>query len=138
MNILDNILHDSCNYEPPIDIKSIVKQFWIKIINFDLWKVDWILFWNYIWINGKLSEPKQRFVIAHEFCHFLLSEKWYSRGIFHSKEQKEKRADKFAMKLLLPEKTLLEAWEEYWNIPTLVNMFWVPAEVIKKRLNILF
>jgi hypothetical protein len=38
----------------------------------------------------------------------------------------------------LPEEKLKELYLEYENIPTLVSCFWVPEEVIMKRLNNIF
>lgn len=118
-----------------IDIENIIEKEWIKIHKYDLWKIDWLLYRNIIWVNSKLSPVKQRFVMAHELCHFLLWEKWFSRWIFHSKDPKEKIADEFAMNLLLPNNALLKAYKEFQNIPCLVNIFWVPSEVIEKKLR---
>jgi len=136
MEILNNFLYKYKNSDF-VDIEEIVKNEWVKIHTMDLWKIDWVLYENNIWVNSKLDLFKQRFVIAHEFCHFLLWEKWFSRWIFHSKDPKEKRADEFAMNLLLPKRALLKAYEEYQNIPCLVNIFWVPSEVIEKKLNLI-
>lgn len=137
MDILERILYDFESFDLPIDIESITKSFWIEIIKTDLWNIDWILFNDTIWVNSWLSEYKQRFVIAHEFCHFLLWEKWFSKWIFHCKDPKEKRADNFATKILIPEKQIIEYYEEYWNIPTLTHLFWVPDKVIEERLKYL-
>lgn len=135
---LEKVLQDYENYDSPIDIERIVNSFGIKIIKMDLWKVDWLLFENFIWVNKKLHKFKQRFVIAHEFCHFILWEKWFSKWIYHSTDPKEKRADDFATQILLPKNQIKEKYFEFENIPTLAQYFWVPEKVVEKRLNNLF
>lgn len=137
-NFLENFLQNYKDLDLPIDVESIVKSFWIGVVRMDLWKIDWVLFENFIWVNSNLHNYKQRFVIAHEFCHFLLWEKWFSKWMFHSRDLKEKRADEFATKFLLPEKQLIEIYKELENIPTLTTYFAVPEKVVEKRLNILF
>lgn len=134
MEKLNEIIKQYANKENSINIESIVESFWLKIIKYDLWIVDWILFEEHIWINASLDSFKQRFVIAHEFCHFLLWEKWFSKWIYHSKDPKEKRADNFATELLLPKKNFIDKYLEFWNIPTLSQYFWVPEKVVEKRL----
>ena len=119
----------------PINIEAIIKEHNINLIKTDLWQVDWLFYKNTIWVNSILSKEKQRFTIAHEFCHYLLKETWFSKWIYHSKDLKEKRADKFATELLLPAIPIYEAYREYWNIPTLSEMFGVPWKVIEMRLN---
>jgi len=108
--------------ELPINVKSIIK--YITLIKADLWQVEWLFYKNTIWLNSILSREKQRFTITHKFCHYLLKETWFS-----------KRADEFATKLLLPKKTILEAYKEFWNIPTISEMFQVPVKVVEMRLN---
>lgn len=136
MKILQKII-DQYSSNDFVDIENIVYNFWLEIDYIDFEKINWIIIWNRIWINKNISKEKQRFTLAHEFCHFLLNEKWASRWPFASVEFREKRADTFAMNLLLPEKALKEAYNNYQNLPTLANMFWVPYKVLEKRLQIL-
>jgi len=135
--MLNKILKRFETSDVPIDINSIIKEHNINLEKADLWQIDGLFYKNTIWVNNILSKEKQRFTMAHEFCHFLLQETWFSKWIYHSKDLKEKRADDFATKLLLPKNKILEAYREYWNIPTLSKMFQVPVMVIEKRLNTL-
>ena len=134
MKILKQIIDKYSNHEY-IDIEEIVGNLWIKINYIDFETINWIIIWRNIWINKNISLKKQRFTIAHELCHFLLKEKWASTWLFACQDLREKRADDFATKLLLPKKIILEAYKEFWNIPTISEMFWVPGKVIEKRLN---
>ncbi len=137
MKILQNILEQYKNYEF-IDIQDIVEKFWIIINYFDFQKINWVAKWNFFGINKNLGIKKQRFIIAHELCHFLLNEKWASTGFFSSCDIREKRADIFATDLLLPTNALIENWEKFTNIPTLSEIFWVPEEVVEYKLKKLF
>ncbi len=118
-----------------VNIEDIVKSFWITIDYLSFEKINWIIIWNRIWINKNISKAKQRFTMAHELAHFLLKEKWVSSGMFACKDLREKRADEFAMKLLLPKRALLEVYYEHHNLPTIAEVFQVPCEVVEKRLN---
>ena len=133
--MLKKVLEVYKSSELPVNIESIIKDYNITLIKADLWQVDWLFYKNTIWVNSILSKEKQRFTIAHEFCHYLLKETWFSKWIYHSKDLKEKRADEFATKLLLPKKAILEAYKEFWNIPTISEMFQVPVKVVEMRLN---
>lgn len=137
MKALKNII-DKYSNSDFIDIENIIYNYWIEIDYIDFEKINWIIIWDRIWISKNISKEKQRFTLAHEFCHFLLKEKWASTWPFASIEFREKRADTFAMNLLLPDKALIEAYNNYQNLPTLANMFWVPEKVVEKRLNNLF
>ena len=111
---------------------NIVEIEWINEINWLYTRKKWK---DIIFLSKNLKENIKRFTLAHEFCHFLLWERWLSLNFWYSKTFIEKRADDFAMQLLLPKKTIIEAINEYWNIPTLVEIFWVSEEVIKKRIQ---
>lgn len=117
---------------------NIAKGLWLNILEGDLWKIDWMLYKNTIWVNKKLYNYEKRFVIAHEICHFLLSEKSFSKWIYHSLNPMEKREDSFQAKLLVPIKQIKDLYIEHENIPTLVDIFEVPEKVIEKELNNIF
>ncbi len=134
MKILKEIL-SKYNDQEFIDIYNIVKEYWLKIIEWNFEDVDWMLFENYIWIQKNMRKEQKRFVVAHEFCHFLLNERSFSVWIYHSTSFSEKRADKFATDILLPKKAVLEKYEEYEDITTLAQIFWVPIKVVEMRLN---
>lgn len=144
MKILKEIINEYKNSEF-VDIYEIIKSFWIKIIEKSLDKgseilwvracCDWI---EFIFVREDIWEKEKRFVLAHELCHFLLDEKWLNMWILKIKSEIEKRADNFATDLLLPEKTLVEAYETFENIPTLSDIFWVPEKVVEYKLNKIF
>lgn len=140
MKILTDFLKKYSDLEIPIDIKSIVKDFGIKIESNNFWKeikgcraeIEWK---EIFYISENLNEKQKRFVLAHELCHFLLWEKWFNLWILKIKTIEEKRADNFATSLLLPKKQLIEAYKEYENIPTISDIFWVPEKIIEYKLN---
>lgn len=144
MEILKKTIQEFKNKEF-IDIYWIIEDFWIKIIEKSLEKgseilwvracCDWI---EFIFVRENLSEKEKRFILAHEFCHFLLNEKWFNMWILKIKSDIERRADNFAADLLLPEKALIEAYKTFENIPTLSDIFWVPEKVVEYKLNKIF
>lgn len=134
MKKLQKFLDIYSNYEY-INITEIVMNLWLTINYIDFEKINWIIIWNKIWINKNISKAKQRFTLAHELAHYLLKEKWVSSWMFACKDYREKRADDFAMRLLLPKKALLYAYKDFQNLPTLAEIFQVPCEVVEKRLN---
>lgn len=134
MKVLKDVLNKYKNKDF-IDINSVVKDYWLKIVEWDLGDVYWILYKNIIWVKKNIDVKNQRFIIAHEFCHFLLKEKSFSTWIYNSSDFIEKRADKFATHILLPKKVFIENYNQFWNIPTLSEMFWVPVQTVEMRLN---
>lgn len=134
MKSLNKIIDQYSNHDF-VDIFEIVKNLWIKVdfINFE--KINWIILWDRIWINENLSIEKQRFTLAHELCHYILWEKWASIWMMWAIEYREKRADYFAMNLLLPNKALIAAYNEFENTPTIASMFWVPVKIVEKKLE---
>jgi Zn-dependent peptidase ImmA (M78 family) len=117
-----------------IDIEKIVQSFWVNIDYINFSKINGIIIKNRIWINENISIKEQRFTLAHELCHFLLKETGVSEWLFSCKDIKEKRADTFAANFLIPEKQLIEAYNEHRNIPTLSDIFCVPVKAIEKQL----
>ena len=144
--ILKNFLKDFEFYNEyePVDIYKIIKNNWIKIIKNHFWKneIFWtrgIPFWiDIIYVKNNLSEKEERFILAHEFCHFLLNEKSFNMWILKVKSEEEIRADNFACDLLLPDEAVKNAYLKYENIPTLSDIFWVPESVVEYKLNKLF
>ncbi len=141
-NILQKILDKYKNIDF-VDIRNIIKQHKILILQNNFgneikWARGCYNNTEVIYIDEKLSEKEKRFILAHEFCHYLLNEKGFDFGILKIKNIKENRADNFAMDLLLPTKKLIEAYNEFENIPTLSDMFWVPEKVVEKKLNKIF
>ena len=138
-DILLNFLKKYEN-EEYVNIYEIIKSYNINIV-----EIDWIneINWLYtrkkwkdiIFLSKNLEENMKRFTLWHELCHFLLWEQWLSINFWYSKTYIEKRADDFSMKLLLPQKALIEAINEYWNIPVLIEIFWVPENIIKRRIS---
>ena len=134
MHVLQNILDRYSHYDF-IEILDIIESLWITVAYLDFTKINGIIIKDTIGINRNISTWKQRFTMAHELCHFLLNEKWASSWLYASSDIREKRADDFASRLLVPTKALKESWGNFQNIPTLSEMFWVPKKVIENRLT---
>lgn len=130
---LEDII-DKYSHLDYIDIESIILSYWLVIDYIDFWKINWIRYQNRIWINSNMSKEKQRYTLAHEFCHFLMWEKWVSSWTFWTKDKRENRADEFAMRLLLPERIVKELYNKYKDIKIVASKLWVPDEIARDRI----
>ena len=126
------------NNELPINIEEVIHSLWINIEYFNFDKINGFISWKNIVINKTLNLSEKRFTLAHELWHYIDWEIWASTGIFACKEDKEKRADSFAMDLLCPTKQVTELWEEHENIPTLAQFLVVPERLIEKKLKLIY
>ncbi len=135
------ILEDFIKNNQGKDIYKIINNLWIEIDFVDYIDVNWCcidFFWkSFILINKNLSQKLALFTIWHELCHFLLWEKWFSLQIsFNKKDFIERRADRFALDLLIPTSEMIELVEVYnYDIFQLENYFWIPAEKIAIKLK---
>lgn len=136
--ILQNFLQKYSDFDF-IDIEEIIKENGVKIIEADTLEIEWIFIKFLkdptIFISKNLTKKEKRFVLWHEFCHFLLWEVSLSINCLNQNDFIEKRANNFSVDLLIPTKKLLELYQEYENIPTLSDIFWVPEKVIEYKLN---
>lgn len=117
-----------------VDIEWIARKHWVNVDFVDFKYINWITLWDRIGINSNLPKDKQRYTIAHELCHYILKEKWISEGEFFSIEERESRADEFAMIILLPANPLIEVWKRNSNIDYLAELFCVPKDIVRNRL----
>lgn len=140
----NNILKEFIENNKNRDVFSIIKDLWVEIEYINYIETNWCcidIFWkNYILINKNLNKEWVNFTIWHEICHFLLWEKWFSINInFAKKDFIEKRADNFAVDLLIDSKELKEQIEVYWaDIFQLEKIFLLPAEKILLKIKRLY
>ena len=122
-----------------IDIEEIIENLWIIIEKVDFWhtEINWVRtkIWNkeIIFINPNLDIKKQRFVMAHELCHFLLWEKEVFKRPICVRPFQEVRADDFATDLLLPENRLKELIIDWYDIFQISDIMWIPEKYVEQR-----
>ena len=141
--MLTDVLEDFLEENKQKDIYRIISELWINLEFIDYWDANWLymnIFWiDYIFIKNGLDKKKERFILGHELCHFLLWESGFSMNLdFYSKNIMEQRADEFSSHIFATDEDIKEAYSEYENIPTLSDIFWLPENIIEKRLNKLF
>ena len=141
--MLTDVLEDFLEENKQKDIYRIISELWINLEFIDYWDANWlymnIFLKDYIFIKNGLDEKKERFILGHELCHFLLWESGFSMNLdFYSKNIMEQRADEFSSYIFASDKDVKEAYLEFENIPTLSDIFWLPENIIEKRLNKLF
>lgn len=92
---------------------------------------------NIIYLDEKLSETEQRFVLAHELGHMFLHKK--ANAIFMDTRTQfntgrfELEADRFAMELLLPDSFLDECRE--FTVDQIARMTGYHQRLIELRLH---
>lgn len=120
----------------PHKIQKFIKKEELSIHYLVLYSIHWFLYKKDIWINTSLDLYKKRFTILHELSHYI---HWDSTDIVwvpYWKNPNEKRADNFAMKVLLPKRELLRELETHeWDLNILEKIFWVEKRVIEKRIK---
>lgn len=140
---METILRKFLNENQWRDIYDIIEELWINLVHEDFLDANWLylnIFWeNYIFVKKWLSKKMERFTLWHELCHFLLWESWFSINLdFHRKSIIEKRADDFSVSLFCwNDSNIINNYNDYENIPTLSNLYWIPEKFIEKKLNIL-
>ena len=94
---------------------------------------------NIIYLDERLSDPEQRFVLAHELGHMFLHKK--ANAIFMDTRTQlngaryEREADLFAMELLLPDDLLSEYREMGYSIDQISRVTGYDKRLIKLKLN---
>lgn len=121
----------------PTKLNNYIKLEKLKISYLDLDNTLGFLYKKNIWVNKNIHLYKARFTIAHETGHYYNwdQNRWF---IFWKlfKNYDEKKADEFALNMLLPKKELLEELEKYdWDLSILEKIFWVEIELIEKQIK---
>ncbi len=94
---------------------------------------------NIIYLDERLSDPEQHFVLAHELGHMFLHKK--ANAIFMDTRTQlngaryEREADLFAMELLLPDDVLSEYREMGYSIDQISRVTGYDKRLIKLKLN---
>jgi len=134
--LLNEILEENKNLEPPINIEEIIINKWIIIEYLPLNKINGMCFrwwkWWYIAVNSLLNEYKIRFTLAHEFAHVLQEDIWFSSCLISKFDYKEIETDEFASNILVPQKALIEQLEYTQDAWVLAKVFQVEKTVIKQ------
>lgn len=145
---------------PPIRIDELLDKIGISVIEQDFKEVEEISGYDVGSILGaaisngddvgifyKKGMPQKalRFTIAHEFAHCCLDCK--QDEISHlefrmdnsENDEKELKANEFAGKLLVPEKTLRQVYKRFLvpSLSALADIFEVPVNIMKERLEFL-
>ncbi|MEH7342712.1 ImmA/IrrE family metallo-endopeptidase [Bacillus sp. JJ1532] len=88
---------------------------------------------KYIVINNNLEESEQRFVCAHELGHSQLHPRvntpFLRKSTLLSNDRIEREANRFAVELLMPDKTFYEYKNTSLSISEISEMYGVPREV---------
>ncbi len=120
----------------PTILKSYIKRENISISYLNLKNVLGFLYIKNIGINKNVNFYKKRFAIAHETGHYFYWDNMTLPWVAHWKSPEEKRADDFALKVLLPKKRLLEEFVHFdWDLTILEKIFGVEMILIEKRLK---
>lgn len=123
----------------PFYLQIYMKYESIEILYLYLEKLWWFTFEKTVWVSTNLWLYKQRWTICHELGHYINKDEKNIVWAPFWKQYEEKRADKFAMEILLPVDTILEEWEYYeWDLCKLECVFWVDREIIEKRIKQIF
>lgn len=153
--LIEELLENGQIIEPPVDVEKIAKLLNIIVVKRaykDKGSLSAMLVRDknkvIIGINEEHTIQKQRFSIAHELGHFflhkgeeLIIDKNYSINFRHYKTDhkaylKEKDANNFASRLLIPEKFLINDLKEYEIDELTPKMFEGIAKDLHKKYNV--
>lgn len=90
---------------------------------------------SYIAINAVLPDEYKRFTLAHEIWHFLYWDRGFSTSMMAKYDSREKRADDFARKILMPEELLKEEIDKWVSMFELAQIFCVPFDQLEIRIK---
>ena len=93
-------------------------------------------------INGKHSEKRRRFTLAHEIAHFVLHREFLDgeltdNQMYRSRlgDEKEREANRFAAQILMPAKLVRVAWNAgAEDLSRLARAFDVSEQAMEIRL----
>jgi len=118
-----------------IDIEEIAKENHVGIAEVEFDSVDWMCLnwykWYLILVDSRLSIYKRRWTIAHELWH-ISDDTVNSRHTRYS----ERRADWYALDMLIPDIELLDAMQWFWDDCDFYHtLFWVDLETMQKKVH---
>lgn len=123
----------------PLKIRLLIAEENLKILYIYLYGVQWFIFQKTIGVSTKNSFLKSRFVVLHEIGHYIHWDTEPLAGVPFWKSYIEKRADQFALEVLLPQDELLDKFEWFeWDLSILEVYFWVEKAMIEKRIKQIF
>ncbi len=107
---------------PPVDIEKILQELNIKLRYEDFVKVDGIALKSpklgIIVVNRNFPVTRQRFTIAHELGHIVMPHRAKYYICYQGRNKLvERRANRFAAELLMPEPMVRKLWEKYSTNP---------------------
>ncbi len=145
---------------PPIQVDELMAKIGISVIEQDFREVEEISGFDVgsilgaaisngndigIFYKEGMTQKTLRFTIAHEFAHCCLDCK--QDEISHlefrmdksESDDKELKANEFAGRLLVPEKTLRQVYKKFLvpSLSALADIFEVPVNVMRERLEFL-
>lgn len=97
---------------------------------------------KFIYINSNLSKKDKIFTLSHELghseIHSRLNTPFLKRKTLFSIDKIETEANRFAVELLLPDKTIYEYKDSGFSINEIAKIYGVPKEVanLKKLQNV--
>lgn len=91
---------------------------------------------SYLYLNSTHCTERQRFTVAHEIVHHALD----PAGIYlaHSSDAmtaRERRANKYAAQILMPESEVLRCLDRNMSITDMLKHFGVSEEAMRIRLD---
>lgn len=87
-----------------------------------------------IFLNNELSDHTERFVLAHEIGHSVMHPKsntLFLQNTLFSTDRLEIQANKFAIELLLPDRTLMEHPD--YTMQNWASLYGLPLEIIELK-----
>ena len=129
--------------EPPVDVEAIAKDHGLsvrRVIRSNSFSGQLVRERMRIEVNQKHARQRQRFTIAHELGHFVLSHSpavsvFDDRTITDPSSTNERQANAFAAGLLMPEGLVRDWWIKLRNIEKMANRFDVSSEAMYYRLD---
>lgn len=89
---------------------------------------------KFIYLNSKLDERGKVYTLAHELGHSQLHPRlntpFLNRKTLYSIDKIENEANRFAVELLLPDKSIYEHSNENMTIKEIGSIYNIPSEVI--------
>ena len=120
-------------------LEKLAEYLGLKVEYFPMECLNWLFVegkkGNYIAINSVLPDEYKRFTLAHEIWHFLYWDRGFSTSMMAKYDVREKRADDFARKILMPEEILKEEIEKWVSMFELSQTFCVPFEQLELRIK---
>lgn len=124
---------------PDLNLEDLTRDLWLVLEFFPMASVNAMIIHcknaKYIAVNSLISENDQRFAIAHEIGHYLYWDAWFTTSMLAKYDFREKRADDFARKLLMPECYVMECLENGYSSYEIADSIWVPVRELEIRIK---